>query len=71
LGYTEFSELGRKIIPLAQENSNLLLQVSVYLKNYARLNQAFMGLNNFFRRESYSPAEMRRNPIGQNFFSEA
>ena len=72
LGYREFRDTGRKVLSISNEITLLLYKISIYMKNYAKLQQEFMRLNNFLYQKDYSAkgVEMSYDP-GRNFYGEA
>lgn len=71
MGYPEFEEVGLTAIRLTGQLSQRMIEVSVYLRNFARLHRAFYVLNRQFERSSYSPLGERGGERPANFLREA
>ena len=72
LGYKEFKDINRKALSISNEISLLLYKIAIYMKNFSKLQQEFMLLNNFLSQKDYSAkwVEMSCDP-GRNFHGEA
>jgi len=72
LGFSEFKEKGRKALHISNEITMILFKISVYIKNFSKLQQKFGQLNNFLYQKDYSITGV---PIsvtpGRNFYGEA
>ncbi|MCP5054969.1 MAG: hypothetical protein GY940_47825 [bacterium] len=77
LGYKEFNEMGRKVLKIANEIALQLVKVSVFMKNFSRMNQEFKRLNSFLHQKDYTPGGVQRDQgsinfsRGRNFHGEA
>jgi len=74
LGFHDFEDIGRRVLRISNEITLLLVKISVYLKNFTRMQQEFKRLNHFLSHNDYSPrgesAFTAYNP-GRNFYGEA
>ncbi|MCP5102918.1 MAG: hypothetical protein GY950_06055 [bacterium] len=72
LGHRGFEDKGLRVLRISNEINLLLLKISVYLKNFSRMQDEFKRLNNFLYQGDYSArgAEPSYNP-GGNFYVEA
>jgi len=72
LGFREFEDLSRRIFKAANEIGVQLVKVSIYLKNFTKLQQDFRRLNNFLYQKDYSlrGVDSPYSP-GRNFYREA
>jgi hypothetical protein len=72
LGYNDFEATGRKVLRISNEITMLLFKISIYIKNYFKLQREFVGLNNFLYQKDYSARgmEMPYHP-GKTFYGEA
>lgn len=72
LGYKEFEDKGWRILHISNEINLLLVKISVYLRNFSRLQNEFKRLNSFLYQNDYSArgAAAPYSP-GRNFHREA
>jgi hypothetical protein len=72
LGHKEFKDISRKVLSISNEISLLLYKIAIYMKNFSKLQQEFIRLNNFLFQKDYSAkgVEMSCDP-GRNFYGEA
>jgi hypothetical protein len=74
LGYRGFEDKGRRVLKVSNEISLLLLKISIYLKNFARMQNEFRRLNTFLYQHDYSArgtdSSYSYTP-GRNFHGEA
>jgi hypothetical protein len=76
LGYLEFDNKAHRVLKIANEITMNLLKVSVFIRNFARMNQEMKRLNTFLYQEDYSPTGMETGGSytyqrGGNFYGEA
>ncbi len=53
-GFREFENIGRRVLRIANEIKMLLVKITVYMKNFARMQQEFQRLNAFILQSDYS-----------------
>jgi hypothetical protein len=76
LGYKAFEEQGRNVLRITNEITLHLVKISVFLKNFSKMQQEFKRLNNFLYQENYSPQSIDGHTAysfnrGRNFYGEA
>lgn len=74
MGYGEFEDIQIKIHKTTNEVSLQLLKISIFLKNYARLNTEQLGFNSFLFQSNYSDSLTNKkfnSRKGQRFYGEA
>ncbi|MGE5343867.1 MAG: hypothetical protein ACM3SY_20545 [Candidatus Omnitrophota bacterium] len=74
IGHREFEETGRVLLKHTNEISMLLMKISIFLKNFEKMQMEFKRLNSYLFQNDYSPrglsAEHYCRP-GRNFYGEA
>ncbi len=74
MGYRDFDSIGRNELKISNEISMSLLRISIFLRNYAKLQYEFKRLNSFLFQHDYSSrgvaVEYTYRP-GRNFYGEA
>jgi len=74
LGYREFESIGRNALKLSNEIRMLLIKISIFMKNFSKLQKEFKRLNGFIYQHDYShqgvAAEHSYRP-GRNYYGEA
>jgi hypothetical protein len=72
LGFNEFEEKGRRVLRISNEITLLLFKISIYMKNFLKLQREFMQVNNFLVQKDYSAkgVEISYDP-GRTFYREA
>lgn len=76
VGYSAFEEKGLHLLKISNEIKMLLLKISIYLQNFAKMQLEFKRLNNFLYQKDYSPHSVKTDgPYnfnrGRNFYGEA
>jgi hypothetical protein len=76
VGYPEFEEKGLKLLKITNEIKMHLLKITIYLRNFAKMQLEFKRLNNFLYQKDYSPRSVETDgPYnfnrGRNFHGEA
>jgi hypothetical protein len=72
LGYRKFKDRGLKMISISNEITLLLYKISIYMKNYSKLQRQFLSLNSFLHQKDYSARGVEIPYIpGRNFYGEA
>lgn len=74
MGFRGFEDKGRRVLKVSNEISLLLLKISIYLKNFARLQNEFQRLNTFLYQHDYSARGVGPSHSytpGRNFHGEA
>ncbi len=54
MGYTDFIKLAPEFIAITDQIKSMLLKTSIFIKNFMRLNQELMKLNNYLLQNDYS-----------------
>jgi hypothetical protein len=72
LGYREFEDKAWRVLKITNDINLLLVKISVYLRNFAKLQNEFKRLNSFLYQNDYSArgAPTSYSP-GRNFHGEA
>ena len=76
LGYKEFEEKGRMVVKITNDITLNLNKITIYLKNFSKMQQEFQRLNSFLYQEDYSRQGIGRESAynynrGRNFYGEA
>lgn len=74
MGYRELNDIGHRVVRISNDISMLLLKISIFLKNFSRMQQEFKRLNHFLHQNDYSPRGVAMEPVyrtGRNFYGEA
>jgi hypothetical protein len=74
LGHREFEETGRNVLKISNEITMLLLKISIFLRNFTKLQMEFKRLNGYLYQHDYSSRGMvveNSYHTGRNFHGEA
>ncbi len=72
MGFREFESKGRKVLKISNEISRELVKISIFLRNFSKLQTELKRLNNFLIQKDYSPRGVESTYApGRNFYGEA
>jgi hypothetical protein len=76
VGHRQFEDKGRRLLRITNEIKMQLVKISIYMKNFARMQEDFRRLSNFLYQNDYTPrGTAGGNPYltntGRNYYGEA
>lgn len=61
MGYTDFNKIAPEFIAITNQIKSMLLKTTIFIKNFMRLNQELMRLNNYLLQNDYSRKGREKN----------